>query len=62
MKKLNPILPLGRCPVCGFPEIGCFYMGDRRYKYRCFGCGQYFEFNAQTQIQADRMWNDLFVR
>lgn len=62
MKKLTPILPHRKCPVCGGPDIGVFYMGDRRYRFRCFGCGQYFEFNARNQLQAETFWNELFKR
>ena len=62
MKKSTSIIPLQKCPVCGGPEIMSRCLGDRRYRYTCCHCGQYFEFNARNQIQADRMWNSLFVR
>ena len=62
MIKNASIIPLRRCPVCGGPEIMSFYMEDRRYRYRCCNCGQYFEFNARSQLQADNMWNELFKR
>ena len=62
MVKSTTRTPLRRCPVCGGPEIGAFYIEDRKYRYRCYTCGQYFEFNAKSQPQADQMWNELFVR
>ena len=62
MKKTRPILPLRGCPVCSCPEIMTFYVSDRRYRYRCCACGQFFEFNASSQLHAYRIWNDLFKR
>jgi transcription elongation factor Elf1 len=62
MIKSASVIPLRKCPVCGGPEVMSFYMEDRKYRYTCCTCGQYFEFNARSQAQADHMWNELFKR
>lgn len=60
--KNHALIPLGKCPVCNSPDVSGHYLEDRKYRYQCNSCYQYFEFNAKSQLQADRMWNDLFVR
>ena len=57
MKDSN-IQPLHPCPMCEKDEIFATYEENRRYKYRCKNCGQYFEFNAPSQYAADLIFID----
>ena len=56
------LFPLRCCPVCRSAEVVASYLEDRKYRYRCYSCKQYFDFNALSLIEADQIWNDLFVR
>lgn len=58
----SAVIPLRCCIKCRSTDVVATYEEDRRYKYLCMECGQYFEFNARSQLEADEMWNTMFVR
>jgi hypothetical protein len=35
------------------------YEERARYRYYCTNCGQYFEFNAPSQLAADIIFNEV---
>jgi rubrerythrin len=48
------------CPMCG-GEVLLSYLNDWRYKFQCKSCYQYFELNAPTQSEADRIYNEIIA-
>ncbi len=58
MKSSN-IKSLKPCPMCNSDKVFATYEENRRYKYACQNCGQYFEFNASSQFAADIIFNDV---
>lgn len=60
MKSSN-IISLKPCPRCGKNTVVASYEEDQRYKYKC-ACGQYFEFNAQSQFAADMIYNNIKIK
>lgn len=59
MKKnnLSNIKPLKPCIMCDKDTVIATYEENRRYRYKCRNCGQYFEFNAPSQLAADLIFN-----
>ncbi len=62
-KKMNAkssnVKELKNCPMCDKPAVFASYEENRRYKYECDNCGQYFEFNAPSQFAADIIFNEV---
>ncbi len=58
MKSSN-IKPLKHCPMCSVKNVFASYEENRRYRYECKSCGQYFEFNAPSQLAADVIFNQV---
>ena len=52
------LIPLQPCPMCG-SGVFATYEERARYKYECNSCGQYFEFNAPSQLAADTIFNNI---
>ena len=50
--KLNP------CFKCK-GEVFSSYLENARYRYECLNCGQYFELNACSQLEADTIYNRI---
>lgn len=59
MRSLTPLNP---CPMCGNEEIETSYMENRRYRFYCTICGQYFEYNAPSQMAAETIYNNIIAR
>ena len=55
--KSGNIKPLNPCPMCEKTNVIATYEENRRYRYTCPDCGQYFEFNAPSQYAADIIFN-----
>lgn len=55
IKSLNP------CPLCKSESVFATYEENARYKYECRNCGQYFEFNAPSQLAADVIFNQIIA-
>lgn len=47
------------CPMCDKNEVFSTYEENARYRYWCNYCGQYFEFNAPSQLAADFIFNEV---
>ena len=60
MKSEN-IKPLKPCPMCKSVNVFATYEENARYRYECIGCGQYFEFNAASQLAADVIFNQVIA-
>ena len=60
MKSAN-IKPLNPCPMCSVKAIFATYEERARYRYECMNCGQYFEFNAPSQLAADVIFNQVIA-
>ena len=60
MKGSN-IKPLNPCPMCHKEKVFARYEEARRYRYVCLDCGQYFEFNAPSQLAADVIFNQIIA-
>lgn len=45
--------------MCDIHEVFASYEENRRYRYKCNNCGQYFEFNAPSQLAADIIFNNI---
>lgn len=58
MKSAN-IKPLKPCPLCKSENVFATYEENARYRYECRDCGQYFEFNAPSQLAADVIFNQV---
>lgn len=58
MKSSN-IKPLNPCPMCEKSNVIASYEKNRRYRYFCPYCKQYFEFNAPSQFAADVIYNNV---
>ena len=52
---------LKRCLMCR-GEVESESLGDWRFRYRCRGCGQFFELNAPTKMAADLIYNSYIGR
>jgi transcription elongation factor Elf1 len=61
MKSAN-IKPLKPCPMCDKNEVFATYEENARYRYKCNYCGQYFEFNAPSQLAADVIFNQVIAK
>lgn len=59
--KSSAIKPLNACPMCGVKNVFATYEEDTRYRYECKYCGQYFEFNAPSQLVADVIFNQVIA-
>ncbi len=60
MKMLSSnIKVLKPCPMCDKNEVVSTYKENARYRYKCNHCGQYFEFNAPSQLSADFIFNEV---
>ena len=66
MRSLTPLNP---CPMCGnfildflHEEIEITYMENRRYRFYCPICGQYFEYNAPSQMAAETIYNNVIAK
>lgn len=59
--KPSNIKPLNACPLCGIHEVFATYEENGRYRYECQNCGQYFEFNAPSQLAADHIFNCIIA-
>lgn len=57
--KSSNVKQLKNCPLCDKPAVFASYEENRRYKYECGHCGQYFEFNAPSQYAADLIFNNI---
>lgn len=60
MKSSN-IQPLNACPLCYSKNVFASYEENARYRYECNSCGQYFEFNAPSQLAADVIFNQVIA-
>ena len=61
MKSAN-LKPLKPCPMCTVKNIFATYEENARYRYECLSCGQYFEFNAPSQMAADVIFNQVIAK
>lgn len=61
MKNSN-VKPLKPCPMCRGKDIRAMYLESRQYNYECAACGQWFAFNAPSQLAADVIWNQVIAR
>lgn len=61
MKSSN-IKPLKNCPMCKNKNVFASYEENARYRYKCIDCGQYFEFNAPSQLAADVIFNHIIAK
>ena len=61
MKSSN-IKPLKSCPMCSVKNVFATYEECARYRYECKNCGQYFEFNAPSQLAADVIFNQVIAK
>lgn len=61
MKNAN-LEPLNPCPMCGSEKVFVTYEERARYKYECRDCGQYFEFNAPSQLTANLIFNNIIAK
>ena len=57
MHSFSNITPLKPCIMCDKDDVIATYEENRRYRYACRNCGQYFEFNAPSQMAADLIFN-----
>ena len=53
---------LKKCIICGNQSVRTSYLEDRRYRFKCNECGQYFEFNASSWIEAEVMWKHIICK
>jgi transcription elongation factor Elf1 len=60
MRSSN-IKPLKACPMCSVKNVFATYEENARYRYECRSCGQYFEFNAPSQMAADVIFNQVIA-
>lgn len=60
MKSSN-IKPLKPCPMCSVKNVFATYEENEKYRYECKSCGQYFEFNAPSQLAADVIFNQVIA-
>ena len=62
MKNSN-IKKLNACPMCSYDgDLLASYLENRRYRVECLNCGQWFEFNAPSQLAADLIWNQTIAK
>lgn len=61
MKSSN-LKPLKACPMCSIKDVFASYEENARYRYECKSCGQYFEFNAPSQVAADVIFNHVIAK
>jgi transcription elongation factor Elf1 len=47
--------------MCKHNDVFASYEENKRYKYSCNVCGQYFEFNAPSQLAADVIFNQVIA-
>lgn len=59
--RASNIKPLNLCPMCGAGNVFASYEENARYRYECKNCGQYFEFNAPSQLVADVIFNQVIA-
>ena len=59
MRSLTPLNP---CPMCGNKEIETTYMENQKYIIYCSNCGQYFEYNAPSQMAAETFYNNVIAK
>lgn len=57
INSFSNIKPLKPCIMCDKDEVIATYEKNGRYRYECCNCGQYFEFNAPSQMAADLIFN-----
>ena len=50
---------LKKCIMCGNQSVQTSYLEDRRYRFKCNECGQYFEFNASSWIEAEVIYKHV---
>lgn len=60
MKQIS-LIPLNPCPMCG-STVNVIYMENARYRFECDACGQYFEFNAPSQLTAESIFNHIIAK
>ena len=58
MKSLNPLTP---CVMCK-SKVTIDYLENQRYRIYCGYCGQWFEFNAPSQMAAEFIYNRIIAR
>lgn len=52
--------PLNPCPMCR-GSVETEYLENKRYRYKCKECGLCIDFNAPSQLVADRIFNGLIT-
>ena len=62
MLKSGNIKPLNGCPLCHTKNVFATYEESQKYRYECKSCGQYFEFNACSQLAADIIFNQIISK
>ena len=59
---MRSLIPLNPCPMCGNKEMKTLYMENRRYRFYCPIFGQYFEYNAPSQMAAETIYNNIIAK
>ena len=57
VKSLNPLKP---CVMCK-SKVTIDYLENQRYRIYCNYCGQWFEFNAPSQMAAEFIYNKIIA-
>ncbi len=50
------------CIKCKRKAVIVSYLEDMRYRYKCCECGQYFEFNGTSRLEAEVIWKYFICR
>lgn len=50
--------PLNPCPMCR-GSVETEYLENKRYRYKCKECGMCIDFNAPSQLVADKFFNKI---
>lgn len=56
------LTPLNPCPMCGNKKTGISYRDNYKYRFYCPICGQYFEYNAPSQMAAETIYNNVIAK
>lgn len=51
-----------KCIKCGKDAVVSSYLENQRYKYKCHECGQYFEYNATSWLEADIIYKHVICK
>lgn len=55
------IEPLNPCPMCK-GSVETEYLEAKRYRYKCKECNLCVDFNAPSQLVADKIYNRIITR